>query len=120
MAELLVFNRDNRHSDPAKERRGCHKAGDIIVIMPDGWRWGREEVRPADKGGVFRLVKVPGIGRYELERHIQRRFGVHPAAPLDKPGHPTIRRKRLRCDADHGASLSLTDFLATLVDKTRE
>lgn len=121
MAEILIFNRDNQHADPAKDRAGCHKTGDIIAIMPDGWHWGREELRPADKGGIFRLVKVPGIGRYELERHIQRTFGVHPQSPVKTPGHKGIplRRKRLRCDAANGSSLSLADFLASMADKVR-
>jgi hypothetical protein len=43
MAELLVKAISNSHIDPTKDQRGCYKRGDVVVVMPDGHQWGKEE-----------------------------------------------------------------------------
>ncbi len=42
MAELLVRTKDNAHRHPDKDR-AAYKRGDVVVIMPDGHKWGRME-----------------------------------------------------------------------------
>lgn len=39
-----------------KDRAGCYKAFDPVVVMPDGHVWGREEGLPK-----FWIVKIPGM-----------------------------------------------------------
>ena len=63
MAELLIKAQDAIHPDPIKDLRGCYKKGDVGVIMPDGWRWGKEELNK-DK---FYILKVPDKTPEELE-----------------------------------------------------
>lgn len=45
MAELLIKLKNNAHSNSAKDRM-CYKRGDIVVYMPDGHVWGKEESLP--------------------------------------------------------------------------
>ncbi len=62
MAEFLVKAISATHSDPEKDKQGCYKRGDVVVIMPDGHEWGKEECLPK-----FVVVKVPGLD-YELAK----------------------------------------------------
>lgn len=54
MAQLLVMTRDNTHPDPARDRAGCYKTGDVVCVMPD------EHVFSAREQAEFRVVSVPG------------------------------------------------------------
>jgi len=45
MAELLIRLKNNTHVDLAGDRM-CYKSGDIVVVKPDGHRWGRAEGLP--------------------------------------------------------------------------
>ena len=56
MAEFLIKAISVIHDDPEKDKRGCYKRGDIVVVMPDGHIWGREETLPK-----FVVVKIPGL-----------------------------------------------------------
>jgi hypothetical protein len=56
MAELLVKLVDPPVFWPKGQRDSRYYRGDVIVIMPDGHIWGREEAPP--QFGVF---KIPGI-----------------------------------------------------------
>lgn len=47
---------DASHADPTKDARGCYKAGDPVVVMPDGHPWGAAEGLP-----TFWIVKVTGM-----------------------------------------------------------
>ena len=64
MCEILIKAIDAKHSDPAKNERGCYKRGDIVVVMPDGHQWGSEEGLPR-----FVRVKIPGLDP-ETVKHI--------------------------------------------------
>lgn len=46
MAEILVKAVSVAHPDPEKDRRGTHKKGDLVVVMPDGHPWGAREGPP--------------------------------------------------------------------------
>lgn len=67
MAELLIKAVDATHVDPDKDRRGCYKRGDVVVVQPDGWSWGTLEALPR-----FVLVKVPGATVAQVEQYIQQ------------------------------------------------
>ena len=54
--ELLVLAAGRTHADPEKDRRGCHKKGDIIVVKPDGHEWGAHEALPD-----FVIVRCAGV-----------------------------------------------------------
>lgn len=57
MAELLVRIRDKEpHPDPYIDVKRS-KRGDVIAVAPDGWRWGRDELRNPD----WRIFKIPGL-----------------------------------------------------------
>jgi hypothetical protein len=66
MAELLIKAIDATHSDPVKDKAGCYKRGDIVVIMPDGHEWGKEERLPK-----FMVVKIPGMSVAEARKYIE-------------------------------------------------
>lgn len=40
------------------------KKGDIVVIRPDGWTWGREECLPR-----FIVVKIPGLSVEDAKKY---------------------------------------------------
>ena len=50
MAELLI-----KAEEPWKITEEGSRKGDVIVVRPDGWEWGKEECLPR-----FVVVKVPG------------------------------------------------------------
>ena len=57
MCELLISNnRTYFHSNPAKDRRGVHKCGDILFKGNDGDEWGSEQGLPKAV-----ILKLPGI-----------------------------------------------------------
>lgn len=118
MAELLVMAVSNHCPDPDKDRRGCYKRDDIVVVLEDRHRWGYDELLPPEQGGKFRIVKVPGVSADRLLRLIQRDRGVRLDAPLDKPGHGRLRRRRLSIDSAAG-TLTLAQLSLALRDKAR-
>lgn len=56
MAEILLRVVDKTNEDKALDAL-CSKRGDVIVVKPDGWPWGTEEL----KSDVWRVVKLPGV-----------------------------------------------------------
>lgn len=68
----------------AKDRRGCYKLGDPVVVMPDGHEWGAEEGLPK-----FYIVKIPGLAVETAKKWIQ-----HWEDTTD-PAKPTIVQRRL-------------------------
>lgn len=81
MAELLVKARDNAHPDPVKDRAGCYKAGDVVVVRPDGHPWGREEGPPQ-----FVIVKLAGVPVADVARY------TAPEMNAAAPGEVLTRR----------------------------
>lgn len=69
MAELLIKNISVSYSDPDKDKRGCYKKGDIVVVMPDGHNWGTEEL--SEK---FFILKIPGIAVNRIEGYCMPEF----------------------------------------------
>jgi hypothetical protein len=65
MAEFLIKAIDATHSDPIKDKSGSYKRGDVVVVMPDGWPWGRLEGPPK-----FVIVKIPGMSVEAAQKYI--------------------------------------------------
>jgi len=72
MAEVLIFAGNNTHPDPEKDRRGCYKRGQPVVVFEDGHVWGREESKKVwiaegrdptlwPGQGRFIIIKLPGV-----------------------------------------------------------
>lgn len=59
MAELLIKAAEPWNNDDPKAPASRTRKGDIIVVKPDGWKWGREECPPR-----FIVLKVPEV-KYE-------------------------------------------------------
>lgn len=57
MAELLIRVVDRNDPDDAERSAICEKAGDVIVVQPDGWKWSHEETTSP----LWVIVKVPGV-----------------------------------------------------------
>lgn len=55
MAEFLIKAVDAGNINPEKDR-ACYRRGDIVVVMPDGHVWGRQEGLPK-----FYQVSIPGL-----------------------------------------------------------
>lgn len=58
-AELLVQAKDSPFDNGAKK-------GDIIIVRPDGWAWGREECLPN-----YIVVKLPGVKEEDAKKYEQ-------------------------------------------------
>lgn len=78
MAELLVRAKKHWMDDltaeqvdklPIDEKESYNarcQIGDIIVVKPDGWEWGREECLP-----TFLVIKLPGVNVSDVEHLTQ-------------------------------------------------
>ena len=67
MAELLIKARDPIDLPVNEEKRNrCYRKGDIIVVMPDGHEWGKEERLPK-----FVVIKVPGMSVATAKKYIE-------------------------------------------------
>lgn len=92
MAELLIKAVDATHADADKDRRGCYKRGDIVLIKPDGHEWGRKELLAPADGGKFVVVKIPGVSPSQVRNAIRRLWSIDPDASGED------RRRRIRID----------------------
>ena len=54
---MLVLMKDNGSDDAGRR-------GDIIVVRPDGWQWGREECPP-----IYQVVKVDNISEKDAKKY---------------------------------------------------
>ena len=85
MCEILVKAIDHAHIDPYKDKAGCYKRGDPVVVMPDGHEWGRKECLPK-----FYVVKVPGLSVEVAKKYIQ----------VEEDGGRPITRRLYRLNID--------------------
>ena len=92
MAELLIkaeepWNNDiNTSSMTAEELKRFNsrsRKGDIIVVKPDGWKWGKEECPPR-----FVVVKLPGMAEKDAKYYEQ------PLMDLTDPENPVMLKVR--------------------------
>lgn len=74
MVELLVKRQANYiNPDPGKHKRSVYERGDIVVAMPDGWGWGKEEhpMTSTESPTPFFIVKIPGVTVKEAQKYLQ-------------------------------------------------
>jgi len=67
MAELLIKACDAVHQNEVKDLRGCYKKGYVVVIKPDGWKWGKEELNKQK----FYIIRVKDAKPEDLQHLIQ-------------------------------------------------
>lgn len=67
MAEILVKLASATNADSTKDRRGCYKRGDPVVVMPNGHTWGAEERPPK-----FIVLAVPDATEAEVQQYIEQ------------------------------------------------
>jgi len=96
MAELLVKAQEpwNNDIDTSKMRKNeltqfnaRSRKGDIIVIRPDGWKWGREECLPR-----FIVVKAPGL---DIKDAVKFESAVYEES-IDEDGNPKFKLLKRR------------------------
>lgn len=54
-------------TEERKKYNARTQIGDVVVIKPDGWRWGKEECPPN-----FVVIKVPGTKVEDLKRYTEQ------------------------------------------------
>lgn len=74
MCEVLIRTQDK--TVPGDEKRAMRmQRGDVIVVMPDGWRWSEREL--TNPG--WRLLRLPGLppeAMIELQVPVRDKDGV--------------------------------------------
>ncbi len=110
MAELLIKAWSATHPDATKDRRGCYKRGDIVVVKPDGFEWGAAETLPD-----FVLVKIPGVTVDKVQALTGMQTEDDAGTPLtDENGAPiTYRRRRWRVLVDNIPPAILNELKTT-------
>ena len=88
MAEFLIKAVDATIPDPTKDRAGCYKRGDVVVVMPNGHEWGKEEGPPS-----FIILKIPGLSVTVARKYLESEYVLG-----DKNKLARRRRYRLRVD----------------------
>jgi len=77
MAELLIRARESDNP------QASHK-GDIIIVKPDGWKWGKCECPPE-----YVIVKLPNVKPDDI-KHYEQTLTTEP----DKDGKTEILKRR--------------------------
>lgn len=90
MAELLIKAIDAIHSNKDKDRRGCYKRGDVVVVMPDGHEWGKEECFPK-----FVVVKIPGLSVEAGKKYTESDYDLS-----DPKGERVLTRRKYKLKLD--------------------
>lgn len=67
MCEFLIKAQEPWNNDDPEAPDSRARLGDIVVVRPDGWPWGREECLPR-----FVVVKVPTLSVESGEVFVQR------------------------------------------------
>jgi len=113
MAELLIKNVDAWGDDKSRSMKG-----DIIVVRPDGWVWGKEECPPR-----FVVVKLKGVKVDDVKHYEQ------PLMDTKDPEKPVMLKRRKyaidtatvdNCAVELGGAKEVlkTTFDSNLITKT--
>jgi len=62
--------------------------GDVVVVKPDGWQWGKEECLP-----TFDIIKVPAMSYEEAKKYEQRKEEI--LVGMLKPTITALRRYKI-------------------------
>lgn len=76
MAELLLRVVDKTSPDPYRDAR-LTKRGDVIVVCPDGWNWGLEELASPD----WRILRLPALSVSEARALLAEEPETDPTQP---------------------------------------
>lgn len=106
MAELLVRVVDKTNDDPYLDVR-CTKRGDVIVVKPDGWAWGKQELANPD----WRIVKIDA----SIEECLQL---LAPELPQSVTPDRMTRKRAFKIDLDK-LDAGVTDLAELKVTKNR-
>lgn len=104
MAEILLRVVDKTNPDDKALDKQCSKRGDVIVVCPDGWSWGVEEL----KSDVWRIVKLPGVDPDSMRDLIE---------PLwtDEREPQLVKKRAKKLDID-----KLEAVLSQKIDETKQ
>lgn len=102
MAEFLIRVKDKINPDFYMDC-GCTKRGDVIVVQPDGWNWGKEEKSLP----FYRIIRHSGVSVSEASQFLAAELPIDPLNPSR-----TLKRRAFKMDIDF-ASLpaGLKNFL---------
>lgn len=109
MAELLVRVVDKVNPDFYKNIQ-CTKRGDVILVQPDGWTWGKKELSNPD----WRILALPGVDPADLSGLLARELPTDPKTD-PKTWPKTLQRRAFKLDLDHQdvTDAGLRDFFDT-------
>lgn len=74
--EILVCSSDR----PVEESAGRWERGDVVCVMPDGHEWARRELDESK----FHIIKLPGVGRNQLEDLVEDDTEFDPVTGKDE------------------------------------
>lgn len=91
MAEILVRVVDKVNEDYYLNC-GCTKRGDVIVVAPDGWKWGVEERANPE----WRILSLPQYSVEDLQAFLAPEKETDPSNPSR-----TLQKRGFKFDVDH-------------------
>lgn len=86
MAELLLRIVDKIGSTPAKDILSS-KAGDVVVVCPDGWEWSQMEL----SSPAWKIIKMPGVDPAALNDLVRIGNGRRRDRKIDLSGPAAVR-----------------------------
>lgn len=95
MAELLVRVVDKTNPDDPMKCATFTKRGDVIVVQPDGWVWGKEEL----ENPHWRILKIPGMSISEARAFLGEEMPTE--RPLLFVRQPMLQARQFKIDLDH-------------------
>lgn len=87
MCELLVYANDDGDDDKLHPMR--YRPGDVVVSMPDGHKWGSEELKP---GASFRVIVFPDVEH--KEKNLSLVLLTKNVPELDHNDQPITQKRR--------------------------
>jgi len=88
---------------------GCSKRGDVIVVKPDGWAWGSDEL----SNPQWRILQVPNLTLEEAEAL------AAPEVLQAGNSKETLQKRGFKLDLDSPALQSRPGFQTFLTDHAR-
>lgn len=74
MAELLIRAVDAPVPAHPKHQAKCWRRGDVVLVMPDGHPWARNELNNVDNGRSLFVLKIPDVTVAQCERYLQEHW----------------------------------------------
>lgn len=93
MCEILLRVVDKVGTDPYNNSK-LLKAGDVVMIVPDGWAWGTEELGHPD----WRIISLPLVSVDAASAFLGPEFNSDPSNPSQ-----VLRPRAFSFDLAHGS-----------------